>query len=480
MHDLFDHVTSLVYSSGTVETTPQGFSFPPHPYSVRSDITGEHMAGTVQSGSLSAPAEDAVTVRRAVLACAAGQAFEIFDFVIYGFFAIAIGRAFFPATDAAASLLASFATFAVGFLFRPIGALVIGSYGDRFGRRKALVVTVGMMACATGITGLIPSYASIGLWAPIILVICRMFQGFSTGGEWGGAAAFLVEHAPAGRRGFIGSLQQAATAIGAMGATFSAAILSSSMRSDSFFAWGWRIPFLAGFVLGPIGYYLRTRVAETPAFQRAVATQAIKRMPITEAVSAHGGMFLAGFGLSIIGCVINYVFLVFLPSFASQTLKIDLHYALWSTALAGTLYLLLTPIVGHWSDRTGRKPMLFACALISLVMAYPLFLFLQTYPTFWGLLLVQATAQAVLTLYTGVIATILSEMFPTNVRYTALSVSYGFAVAIFGGFAPYISAFLVHMTGDVLAPSYYVMAASVVSGVAVLFVRERHRAPALA
>jgi MHS family proline/betaine transporter-like MFS transporter len=438
------------------------------------------MTDTVQSASLSAPAEDGVVVRRAVLACAAGQAFEIFDFVIYGFFAIAIGRAFFPATDAAASLLASFATFAVGFLFRPIGALVIGNYGDRFGRRKALVVTVGMMACATGITGLIPSYASIGLWAPIMLVICRMFQGFSTGGEWGGAAAFLVEHAPAGRRGFIGSLQQAATAIGAMGATFSAAILSSFMSSDSFFAWGWRIPFLAGFVLGPIGYYLRTRVAETPAFQRAVATQAIKRLPITEAISAHGGMFLAGFGLSIIGCVVNYVFLVFLPSFASQTLKIDLHYALWSTALAGTLYLVLTPVVGHWSDRTGRKPMLFACALISLVMAYPLFLFLQTYPTFWGLLVVQATAQAVLTLYTGVISTILSEMFPTNVRYTALSVSYGFAVAIFGGFAPYISVFLVRVTGDVLAPSYYVMAASVVSGVAVLFVRERHRAPALA
>lgn len=439
------------------------------------------MAGRIRATTLStAVAEDTATIRRAVLACAAGQAFEIFDFVIYGFFAVAIGRAFFPSSDPAASLLASFATFAVGFVFRPIGALIIGYYGDRFGRRKALVVTVGMMACATGFTGLIPSYAAIGLWAPILLVICRMFQGFSTGGEWGGAAAFLVEHAPSGRRGFIGSFQQAATAIGAMGATFSAAILSSSMSSESFFAWGWRVPFLIGFVLGPIGYYLRTRVAETPAVQRAVETQAIKRMPIAEAVSAHGGMFLAGFGLSIIGCVINYVFLVFLPSFASQTLKIDLRYALWSTALAGTLYLVLTPIVGHYSDRVGRKPMLFACSLLAVIMAYPLFLFLATYPTFWGMLLVQAIAQAVLTLYTGVISTILSEMFPTNVRYTALSVSYGFAVAIFGGFAPYISTLLVRITGDVLAPSYYVIAAGIVSGIAVLFVQERHRAPALA
>jgi MFS transporter, MHS family, proline/betaine transporter len=424
--------------------------------------------------------EDAATIRRAILACAAGQAFEIFDFVIYGFFAVAIGRAFFPSGDPAASLLASFATFAVGFLFRPVGALVIGYYGDRYGRRKALVVTVGMMAAATGVTGLIPSYASIGLWAPVLLVICRMLQGFSTGGEWGGAAAFLVEHAPAGRRGLIGSFQQAATAIGAMGATFSAAILSSAMSADSFFTWGWRVPFLIGFLLGPIGYYLRTRVAETPAFRRAVETQTITRVPIAEALSTHGGMFLAGFGLSIIGCVLNYVFLVFLPSFASQTLKIDLSYALWSTALAGTLYLVLTPIVGHYSDHFGRKPMLFTCALLSVIMAYPLFMFLATYPTFWGLLVVQAIAQSVLTLYTGVISTILSEMFPTNVRYTALSVSYGFAVAIFGGFAPYISTFLVRVTGDVLAPSYYVMAAGIVSGIAVLFVHERHRAPALA
>ena len=433
-----------------------------------------------QSWSTTAVTEDAVAIRRAVVACAIGQVFEIFDFVIYGFFAVAIGRAFFPSTDPIASLLASFATFAVGFLMRPVGAMVIGWYGDRFGRRKALVVTIGLMAFATGATGLIPGYASIGLFGAVLLVACRMLQGFSTGGEWGGAAAFLVEHAPSGRRGLIGSLQQAATAIGAMCATFSAAVLTTLLTPEHFFAWGWRIPFLIGFVLGPVGYYLRTRVAETPAFQRAVAAQTITRMPLADAFTTHGWMFLAAFGLSIIGCVINYVFLVFLPSFASQTLKIDLSYALWSTTLAGIIYLALTPIVGHYSDRIGRKPMMLACTVLAFVMAYPLFLFLQTHPTFLGLLVVQATAQAVLTLYTGVISTILSEMFPTNVRYTALSVSYGFAVAIFGGFAPYISTFLVRATGNPLAPSFYVMAAALISGIAVVFVHERHREPALA
>jgi MFS transporter, MHS family, proline/betaine transporter len=432
--------------------------------------------------SVSAPdmTEDAKVIRRAVIACAIGQVFEIFDFVIYGFFAVAIGRAFFPSADPIASLLASFATFAVGFLMRPVGAMVIGWYGDRFGRRRALVVTIGLMAVATGATGLVPGYASIGLYGAILLVVCRMVQGFSTGGEWGGAAAFLVEHAPAGRRGLIGSLQQAATAIGAMCATFSAAVLTTLLTPEHFFAWGWRIPFLIGFVLGPVGYYLRTRVAETPAFRRAVATQTITRMPLVEAFTTHGWMFLAAFGLSIIGCVINYVFLVFLPSFASQTLKIDLSYALWSTTLAGIIYLVLTPIVGHYSDRIGRKPMMLACTMLAFIMAYPLFLFLETHPTFFGLLVVQATAQAVLTLYTGVISTILSEMFPTNVRYTALSVSYGFAVALFGGFAPYISTFLVQATGNPLAPSFYVMAAALVSGIAVVFVHERHTELALA
>jgi MHS family proline/betaine transporter-like MFS transporter len=437
------------------------------------------MQSAVQSASVGTT-DDATMVRRAVLACAIGQVFEIYDFVIYGFFALAIGHAFFPSTDPVASLLASFATFAVGFLMRPVGAMVIGWYGDRHGRRKALVVTVGLMAAATGLTGLIPPYASIGLFGPLLLTICRMLQGFSTGGEWGGAAAFLVEHAPPGRRGLIGSLQQAATALGALCAIISAAILTTLLSKEDFYAWGWRIPFLIGFVLGPVGYYLRTRVAETPAFQRAVNTETIARMPLAQAFTTHGWMFFAAFGLSIIGCVINYVFMVFLPSFAAQTLKIDLSNALWSTMLASLIYLFLTPVIGHWSDRIGRKPIMLACAVLAFIMAYPLFLFLKTHPTFLGLLVVQAIAQTLLTLYAGVISTILAEMFPTNVRYTALSASYGFAVAIFGGFAPYIATFLVKATGNPLAPSFYVMAAALASGIAVLFVTERHRAPALA
>jgi MFS transporter, MHS family, proline/betaine transporter len=216
------------------------------------------------------PADEA-TIRRAIVACGIGQVFEIYDFVIYGLMAGALSRAFFPSEDPIAGLLSTFATFAVGFVMRPIGAVVIGTYGDRHGRRAALVVTIGLMAAATGLIGLIPSYATLGVAAPVILVLCRMAQGFSTGGEWGGAAAFLVEYAPPARRGAISSYQQAATAIGLLAATLVSFMLSSLMDTATFTAWGWRVPFLIGFVLGPIGYYLRTKVEETPAFEATVA-----------------------------------------------------------------------------------------------------------------------------------------------------------------------------------------------------------------
>ena len=438
------------------------------------------MAELVASTSGRAGALQDAATRRAVLACSIGQVFEIFDWVLYGYFASVIGRTFFPSGDPATELLNSLLTFGVGFLVRPLGAVVIGYFGDRYGRRRALVVTVGLMAVATGLTGLAPSYATAGLAGPIMLVICRLLQGFSTGGEWGGAAAFLVEYAPPGRRGLVGSYQQAATAIGAIAASLSAALLTSVLSPEAFASWGWRAPFIVGMALGPVGYYLRTRVAETPAFQRTEQAREIKRMPLGDALSTHGGLMLAAFGISIVGCVVNYVFIVYMPSYAFQTLKIDPGVALYSTTFANVIYLVVTPIVGGLSDRVGRKIMMFACSALSVVCAYPMFALLVHMPSVSALVLVQGVSALILTLYTGVICSILSEMFPTNVRYTALSTSYGFAVAIFGGFGLYISQFLVKTTGDPVSPAYYVMAAGLVSFISVLFVKERAHETALA
>jgi MFS transporter, MHS family, proline/betaine transporter len=411
--------------------------------------------------------------RRAILSCAIGNFFELFDFTIYGYFAVAIGRAFYPD----GSMFSTFATFGAAFLMRPVGAIVLGAYGDRMGRRAALVVTIGLMAAATGFTGLIPSYQSIGVWAPILLLVCRLLQGFSTGGEWGGAAAFLVEYAPPGKRGLIGSMQQTSTQIGALSGSLSAALLASTLSQEDFFAWGWRIPFVVGFALGPIGYYLRRKVAETPAFERAVEHRVVERSPFLTAIREYRSRMLQAFGLSIIGCMANFIFVIYLVSYAINTMKLPAGSALSCAVVSGLILVTLTPMVGHLSDRVGRRPMILACALLNLVFDYPLFLLAVRGGTFGSLLAALMVNAVFQSLYTGVIPSILAEMFPTRVRYTGLSVSYGFAVVLFGGFAPLISTWLVQVTGNPLAPAFYIMVGGAISAIAILSMREHLNAP---
>jgi MHS family proline/betaine transporter-like MFS transporter len=413
-----------------------------------------------------------VMLRRAILSCAVGQVFEIYDFVIYGFMAGAIARSFFPAFDPVAALLSTFATLAVGFLFRPLGAVVIGSLGDRYGRRQALVLTIGMMAIATGLIGLIPGYATIGIAAPIILVLCRAFQGFSTGGEWGGAATFLVEYAEPRRRGFISSFQQSGTALGLLLGTFIAALLSYNLSPESFQAWGWRIPFLIGFVLGPIGHYLRTHVAETPAYAHNIASRTVARTPLREVFASQKGPMFVAFAINITPCVVYWLFLVYLPIFAQQQLHLTASAALFSTAVAGLIFLFLSPLMGALSDRVGRKPLLYVSFIGTAVLGYPLFSVLVSWHSVAGLLLVQSVATFFLTCNAGVTCAVLAELFPTRIRYTALSISYGLSVAIFGGFAALIATALIHITGDPLAPAYYVVAAGLASLTATFFMKD--------
>lgn len=437
------------------------------------------MVSTVDSSITATKGHRDVMLRRAIASCAVGQVFEIYDFVIYGFMASAIAHAFFPSADPVAALLSTFATFAVGFLFRPLGAIVIGSFGDRYGRRQALVLTISMMAIATGLIGLIPTYASIGIAAPILLVICRMFQGFSTGGEWGGAAAFLVEYAPTEHRGFISSFQQAGTALGLLVGTLVAGLLTYYLDAETFQSWGWRIPFLLGFLLGPIGHYLRTHVAETPAFTQTVVTETVAQSPLREALTTQRGPLLVAFAFSISPCVIYWTFLVYLPTFAQQQLHISPSATLFSTTFSGVIYLILAPIFGALSDRVGRKPLLYASFIGTAVLGYPLFSYLVSAQSIAAMVMVQAVATIVLSLCTGVICAVLSEIFPTRIRYTALSVSYGLSVAIFGGFAALIATALIRWTGDPLAPAYYVIFGGIASLIATFFIVERARKPLL-
>ncbi len=424
---------------------------------------------------LRSPAAQAIR-RRAIVSCAVGNFFELFDFVLYGFFAVPISQAFFPQGNDALALINTFITFGVGFLFRPLGAVVLGRYGDREGRRAALVVTIGLMAAATGFTGLIPTYSQIGILAPVLLLICRCGQGFSTGGEWGGAAAFLVEYAEPGKRGLTGSWQQFSTQIGATGAALSAYLLAHNLAPDAFASWGWRLPFLFGFLLGPVGYYLRSKVAETPVFEQNAEKKAISRAPLSEALSTHGGKIAQAFGLSIIGIVANYVMIVFMPTYAVKTLHIDADRALLSATLANLAVMVLTPFMGALSDKVGRRPMIGACGLLYLIVGYPLYILVGN-GTFETLLIAQLIVAVIQSLYTGTIPVILSEMFPTRIRYTALSVSYGFSVAIFGGFAPFVATWLISSTGNPLSPAYLVMAAGLASAISIWIMKECRNVP---
>lgn len=411
--------------------------------------------GATVASAAPAPLSKAVR-RRAILACLLGNLFELFDFGVYGYFAVQIGRAIFPSQDPVTSILASFATYGVGFLMRPVGAMVLGSYGDRRGRKAALALTITLMAVATGFTGLVPSYHQIGIWAPVLLVLCRLLQGFSTGGEWGGATAFLVEYAPPGRRGLFGSLQQLSTGLAQICAISSALALNTLLAPSDLDGWGWRLPFLLGFVLAPIGYYLRSRVEESPEFTRSVSKQGVSRSPLRSALTTHRSAVATCFGLTMIWTVSSYVFITFLPTFAVQTLGMAPKTALTATIFGSLANTAVVPISGYLSDSIGRTPLIVSAAGF-LLLSIPLFLFAASAHTFAALVCVAVVAGVLLGLYNGAAPALLCALFPTEVRYTALSVGYNGAVMVFGGFAPFIATMLIRETGSPISPSFYVV-----------------------
>lgn len=417
-----------------------------------------------------APSPRSRDVARALGSVMVGNWFELFDFMVYGYFAAQIGQAMFPASDPLTSLLASFATYGVGFFMRPVGAVVIGSFGDRRGRKAALVLTMVLMAAATGLTGLVPAYGSIGLAAPILLVACRLVQGFATGGEWGGATTFLVEYAPAHRRGFFGSLQQLSTSLAILSAVGVALLLNSVLSAEDLAEWGWRLPFLLGLLVAPVGLWLRAHVDETPAFRAEAGPPAA---PLREALAHHRGAVAQVFGVTVVWTVGSYIFGAFTASFAAQTLEIAAPLVLTGT-LIGTLANVCTiPLVGWLSDRFGRWPFLFASALASLILGVPLFMQLDAAPGLWSVVALTTIGGVLTGLYSGAAPTFICELLPTRVRYTAMSVGFNGAVMVFGGFGPFIATLLVRETGLNIAPGFYVMAAAAISLATLLVVPRR-------
>jgi MFS transporter, MHS family, proline/betaine transporter len=413
---------------------------------------------------------------RAIVAAAIGNVLEWFDFGVYAYFVPVISQLFFPATDPLASLLLTFGVFGVGFVMRPVGSILFGIYGDRLGRRKALSAVIFLMAFSTVAIGLLPTYQQVGLLAPIMLVIIRLLQGLSAGGEWGGSTAYLVEFAPEGRRGFIGSWQQVSVGGGFLLGSLSAAFINQVMDHSAVVSWGWRVPFILGILVGVLGAYLRWRLDDTPKFTELAEHHDVSHAPFIEAVTTYWRETLTVFGLTLHNTVAYYIPIVYMTSYIISQSHLSPSSALWIGTACLTVFVILIPIWGALSDRIGRKPLLLLSSGGYIVLSYPLFM-LASSGSFVLAFLAQLTMIVFLSFFSGACPAAYSEIFPTRVRYTALSIGYNIAVAIFGGFAPFIATWLIKVTGSSLSPAYYLIAAAVITFLVILRIKETAFSP---
>lgn len=414
--------------------------------------------------------------RKAVTAGAIGNFIEWYDFAVYGYFATVIATQFFPSDNRVASLLATFAVFAVAFFMRPVGAFVFGYYGDRIGRRTTLAAAVILMGISTLMIGVLPTYSQIGILAPVLLVVARVLQGLSAGGEWSGSAAFMVEYAPSDKRALFGSWQQFSIVAGLLAGSAIGSLLGVVMTEEALNAWGWRVPFILGVLVGLIGLYLRLRIEETPAFREVEQKEEVAEAPITSSFTTGRSATLTAVGFTMAWTVSYYVLLTYMPTFLTENLGIPLTLALASNAIGLGVLALLTPFTAILSDRIGRKPLLAIFAGLMALLTLPLFLLIST-GTLVFVILGQILFGIIIAFSAGPGPAAMVEMFPTNIRYSALGISYNLAVAAFGGTAPFIATFLVSRTGSNLSPSIYVIAAALVTFVVVLRMKETYRTP---
>jgi MHS family proline/betaine transporter-like MFS transporter len=399
---------------------------------------------------------------------------EWYDFTVYALFAGYIAQNFFPDDGPDARLIKAFLFFGLGFIVRPLGAVFIGNFGDRAGRKAALTLTILLMAVGTGIIAFSPTYASIGVGAPILLLLGRVLQGFSAGGEIGGATAYLLETADPKERGRVASWLEAsmgmANILGALAAFWVTAVLTDNeVRS-----WGWRLPFIFGLAIAPVGLYLRRSLDETKEFRGELEQRSRKpvrhRAPFLEILSRHGRMLLIGFWVAVLWAVAVYVLMIFLPTYVQRldTFGFTAKQAFGASLLGNIPFVLGCIWFGALSDRIGRRVSLFASASALLLLVLPLFMWLKADPTFATLVVVQCTVCILVASFVGVAPAALAEIFPTGVRATGTSLVYNGAFTVFGGFAPMILTWAKQQSsGSVFVPAWYVMLAAALALIAI-------------
>jgi MHS family shikimate/dehydroshikimate transporter-like MFS transporter len=420
---------------------------------------------------------DTQSLRQVALASFIGTAIEWYDFFLYGTAAaLVFNKLFFPNADPLIGTLSAFATFAVGFAARPIGGIVFGHFGDRVGRKSMLVISLLIMGLATAAIGLLPTFASIGIAAPMLLVVLRMAQGLGVGGEWGGAVLMSVEHAPKGKRGLYGSFPQMGVPAGLLGATLIFALMQSATTEQQFLSWGWRVPFLFSIVLVGVGLFIRMRIMESPAFEKIKASGEESKTPIVDVVKTHPRNVLVAMGMRIAENGIFYIFTVFVLAYGEETLKLGKTTMLTGVAIAAFIGLFTVPLWGALSDRFGRKRMYMAGAVFSLLFCFPFFELVETkQPVLIWLAIVLGVNVGHDLMY-GPQAAYYSELFGTRVRYSGASLGYQLASVFSGGFAPLIAtALLAANHGSPTLVAAYMAVMAVITVVATALAPETYK-----
>ncbi|AJP58151.1 hypothetical protein UC34_16595 [Pandoraea vervacti] len=435
------------------------------------------------SGDAKAGARAEVPVYKLIVATSIGNALEWYDLIVYGYFAVTISKLFFPAHDETVSLLMALGTFALSYLARPLGAFVLGAYADRRGRRASLMLSIAMMTVGTGLIAFMPTYAAIGVWAPIGIFASRLMQGFSAGGEFGSSTAFLVEHVPH-RPGFMSSWQFASQGASTLLASAFGAVLTGALTQPQLESWGWRIPFLFGMLVGPIGLYIRKYVDETPAFARDVARRQaadasaagedaeVAKSPVWEVLATQKARLLVCIGALILTTTANYMIL-YMPTYATKQLGLPPAQGFIATLVTGFVIMTLTPFVGHWSDKVGRIRIMLAAGVLFLCTVYPAFAFMNAHASLATMMIVMLWVGTLKAVYFAPIPALMSSLFPTRTRATGMAVGYNLGTTIFGGFTPLAVAWLIAATGNKLAPGLYLMVGAVISLTTLLIARVR-------
>ncbi|SDF30209.1 MFS transporter, MHS family, proline/betaine transporter [Pseudomonas extremaustralis] len=414
-------------------------------------------------------------LRRAASASFMGNFVEWFDYAAYGYLATVIALTFFPQTDKATGLLATFAVFALSFIVRPLGGLVWGHFGDKYGRRSALSWSILIMSVSTFCIGILPTYNHIGLWASALLFLIRLFQGFSASGEYAGASAFLAEYAPEGKRGLYTSIVPASTAAGLLfGAVFVAG-LHSWMSVEDLHSWGWRLPFLLAAPFGLVGRYIRMSLQDTPKFlemeKRLEAKECATHAPVRELLTLHRRSVITGIGVTCLNAVAFYLLLSYMPTYLSTEMGMSESDSFMASTVSLATYIGLIFLMGKLSDLFGRKTMLLTASVLFLALTWPLFGMLNNQPLV-VILMIQIAFGAILAMNDGTLPCFLAEIFPTRVRFSGFAFSFNIANAVFGGTAPFIATWLIQLTGNKMAPAWYLLAAAAVALIAMLASRE--------